>query len=181
MNRYAAFLRGITPSNPRMRNENLRAVGEGLGLHNVETFISSGNLIFESESDDTKAIEAMLEAEWPRQLEFESRTLIRSQSELEALVEMAPFEERIHGPETYLLVTFSKEPMEFRFEFPHQPPGRDLWAVGSTEREIFTVTDTTSLATPDVMVWLEKEFGKDISSRTWLTINRLLKKMRAAG
>ena len=177
MNRYVAFLRGIGPSNPNMRNENLRAVGESLGFQHVQTFISSGNLIFDSESDDAAELEGMLEAEWPRQLDFESRTLIRSQSELERLVDLAPFGERTHGPDTYLLVTFSKTPLEIAFELPYQPPGRDLWAVGSTEREIFTVTDTTSAATPDVMVWLEKEFGKDISSRTWLTVQRILKRM----
>lgn len=164
-----------------MRNENLRAVGESLGFHQVQTFISSGNLIFDTEGDDTAELESMLEAEWPRQLGFESRTLVRSQSELENLVDLAPFGDRTHGPETYLLATFSKEPLAIDFELPYRPPHQDHWVVSSAERVIFTVTDTASGGTPDVMSWLEKEFGRDISSRTWLTVQRVLKKMRAAG
>lgn len=180
MNRYVAFLRGIGPSNPNMRNENLMAVAESLGFDNVQTFISSGNLLFDSEIEDTAALEAMLETEWPAQLGFQSRTLIRSQTELEWLVELAPFGDRTHGPETYLLATFSKGPLEVGFDLPYQPPGRDLWVVNATQQEVFIVTDTTSRSTPDVMAWLEKEFGRDISSRTWLTVHRVLKKMRAS-
>jgi hypothetical protein len=52
--------------------------------------------------------------------------------------------------------------------------------VNATQQEVFIVTDTTSRSTPDVMAWLEKEFGRDISSRTWLTVHRVLKKMRAS-
>lgn len=176
MTRYVAFLRGIGPSNPAMRNENLRAVGESLGFENVRTFISSGNLIFDSESDDTADLEQALEAEWPRQLGFESTTLIRSREQLGQLDELAPFGQRDHGRETYLLVTFAKTAFDIDFEIPYQPPERELLVVHATEREIFTVTDTTARATPDVMSWLEKKFGRDISSRTWLTIQRILKK-----
>jgi hypothetical protein len=29
-----------------------------------------------------------------------------------------------------------------------------------------------------VMGWLEREFGKEITSRTWLSVTRILNKMR---
>jgi hypothetical protein len=52
--------------------------------------------------------------------------------------------------------------------------------VAATGSELFTVTDTTSERTPDVMAWIESRFGKQVSSRTWLTVERILKRMRTA-
>jgi hypothetical protein len=97
--------------------------------------------------------------------------------ELEDLVELRPFGALGHGPGSYLLVTFSKVPLTVEFEVPQRPPGRDYEVVAVTERELFTVTDTTSERTPDVMGWIEAQFGKRVSSRTWLTVGRILKAM----
>jgi uncharacterized protein (DUF1697 family) len=47
--------------NPNMRNEKLRGVFEGLGLTNVKTVISSGNVLFESPREDVPALEAEIE------------------------------------------------------------------------------------------------------------------------
>lgn len=51
MKSYVALLRGVTPTNPKMRNENLRGVCVGMGLSDVATVISSGNILFRSGSD----------------------------------------------------------------------------------------------------------------------------------
>ena len=177
MTKYAALLRGIGPGNPNMRNEKLREVSEGLGLENVQTVISSGNVVFEAESANASDLETSLEDAWTRELGFESTTLIRSQEELEALTDLKPFGDREHGRESYLLVTFAKHPLSVNFDLPHQPPDRDYWILGATDRELFTVTDTTSIGTPDVMAWVENKFGKEITSRTWLTVHRILKRM----
>lgn len=57
MTKYIALLRGISPSNPNMRNKKLRAVFESLGFSNVQTIISSGNVIFTSPSKNTVDLE----------------------------------------------------------------------------------------------------------------------------
>ena len=31
--------------------------------------------------------------------------------------------------------------------------------------------------TPDLMLWLEKQFGKKITTRTWKTVGKILAKM----
>ena len=178
MTKYAAFLRGILPMNPNMRNEKLRSVATDLGFENVESVISSGNLIFEAPSSNTREMEDLFERAWPEKLGFESTTIIRSEADIQALIDSNPFGDRTHGPKTYLLTTFSKDPLEIPFEMPYTPPDRDYLVVGAALREIFTVTDTASQSTPDVMAWLEKQFGKEISSRTWLTVHKIRKRMR---
>lgn len=177
MTKYVALLRGIAPMNPAMSNANLRAVCEGMGLENVSTVISSGNVVFETDARDRAGLEANLEAAWPEKLGFESTTILRTKAELEALVELAPFGDLVHGPGSYLLVTFSKHPLDVEFDTPYHPADRDYQVVAATAGEVFTVTDMTSGGTPDVMVWVESRFGKQISSRTWLTVGRILKRM----
>lgn len=176
MTKYAALLRGIAPMNPQMRNEKLRAVAQSVGLANVASVISSGNLVFDTNRRPEEVEEAMEEA-WPRLLGFESTTLLRSQADLEELEELAPFGNLEHGPESYLLVTFSKYSLpEGTARVDMSDPAVEV--VGATDREIFTVTDTTVREGGlGVMSRLEAELGKTITSRTWLTVGRILRKM----
>lgn len=176
MTACVALLRGIAPMNPSMSNANLREVCEAVGLANVSTVISSGNVVFETDTDDLAAIESTLEEAWPEVLGFESTTIIRTRRELETLVELDPFRTLEHGPKSYLLVTFAKHPLPRRAEA--EPPSEpNCPFLPGTEREIFTITDTTTGRAPNVMALVERLYGKELTSRTWLTVGRILKKM----
>lgn len=177
MQSCVALLRGIGPTNPAMRNENLRRVCEDLGLARVSTVISSGNVVFETDTDDIPRLEDRLERAWPNELGFESTTIIRTRKDLERLVDLEPFDGLEHGRETYLLVTFSKSTLDGSLDRSFQPEGDGFRLLHATDRELFTATDTTRGLTPDVMQWVEARFGKEITSRTWLTVARILKKM----
>lgn len=175
--KYVALLRGIGPGNPNMRNEKLRGVLEDLGFRNVQSVISSGNIVFESNVTDTAKIESMLEEAWPKMLGFTSTTIIRNQSDLQKLIKLDPFKGLTHGPSSYLMVTFFKHSTKVPFKLPYQPPHKPYKLVAATKNTLFTITDNTVLTTTDLMGWLEKQFDKEITSRTWLTIQRILKKM----
>lgn len=179
MTKYIALLRGIGPGNPNMRNDKLRGVFEELGFDNVQSVISSGNVLFESDRTDAKAMETEIEAAWPAKLGFESTTVIRSREQLQKLIEEEPFEGLAHGPKSYLLVTFFKHPIKIDFDFPHQPAGKTYKFIGPADLALYSVTDNTQVKTTDLMTWIEKKFGKEITSRTWLTVNRILKRMQA--
>ena len=163
--------------NPNMRNEKLRGVFEDLGFDNVRTVISSGNVLFESKSTAIKAMETKIEAAFPMQLGFNSTTIIRSRKQLQTLVERDPFEGAEHGRKTYLTVTFAKSKVRTNLEVPYAPEERDYTLVALYDREICSVTDLTSAKAPDLMLWLEREFGKEITTRTYQTVLRILKKL----
>ncbi len=55
-----------------MRNDKLRGVFQELGFANVQTVITSGNVVFETDSHDVRALEARIEEAWPAQLGFRS-------------------------------------------------------------------------------------------------------------
>lgn len=62
MTAYVALLRGIAPTNPLMRNAELRKVFEALSFTNVRTVISSGNVLFETPSRSPAKLESTIEA-----------------------------------------------------------------------------------------------------------------------
>ncbi|MDB5167567.1 MAG: hypothetical protein JWN26_712 [Candidatus Saccharibacteria bacterium] len=176
MKKYVAFLRGIGPGNPNMRNDKLCAVFDEIGFNNVQSVIASGNIIFETDRTDILGIETEVEQTILLRLGFSTTVIVRSALQLQRLITANPFGNRIHGPTSYLLVTFTKKPTKLHFELPYQPPGKPYQLIQIVDDTLFTVTDNTIVKTPDLMTWLEKELSKGISSRTWNTILRIFKR-----
>lgn len=171
--RWVALLRGIAPMRENQKNDKLRAVCEELGFGDVDSVASSGNLLFDADNDDRDELQSQLEAAWPDQLGFESISVLRSCQEVAELVAAAPFGDREHGRETYLLVTFAQEPVPTD-DLPQPPDDAAFELLGSSGSELFTVTDTTGAAgTPDTMQWLEAQFGPQLTSRTWRIVQQI--------
>ena len=61
MARYIAFLRAINVGGHTVKMDRLRALFQELPLANVETFIASGNVLFDSDESDTRVLERMIE------------------------------------------------------------------------------------------------------------------------
>lgn len=177
MTKYVALLRGIAPLNPNMRNDKLRGVFEKLGFVNVKTVISSGNVVFESPSRASKRLEEIIEKAFPEQLGFTSTTIIRSKKQLQQLVDKNPFKGMEHSQKCSLNVTFLKKKTRQDIKFPYKIDNRDYTLLGMYDGAVCSVIDLTSSKTPDLMIWLEKRFGKEITTRTWKTVERILKVM----
>jgi uncharacterized protein (DUF1697 family) len=155
MTKYVALLRGIAPLNPNMRNDKLRAVLEKLGFKNVRTVISSGNVLFETNSNNKKALEESIEKAWPKELGFNSTTIIRSHQDLQDMVNKDLFKGKKDLPKSRFNITFLKK-----------------------GGEIPSIIYTTNYgATPNVMLELEKKHGKEITTRTYKTVERIITAM----
>lgn len=90
---YIALLRGINAGNKnRVKMADLKKLCESLGLSNVETYIQSGNIIFESDEP-----EAVLTDKIGKAIEttfgFNSAVIIRTAEELEHIIREYPFSE----------------------------------------------------------------------------------------
>ncbi len=82
MARYVAFLRAINVGGRIVKMEVLREVFSGLGFANVETFIASGNVIFETRAKDLALVEGKIEKALEARLGYEVATFIRSLEEV---------------------------------------------------------------------------------------------------
>lgn len=176
MTHYVAFLRGILPTNPNMRNEKLREVFERLGFSNVQTVISSGNVLFESPSTDVKILETRIEKSLTEDLGLKSAVIIRSQEELEALIKKNLFKNFEDTPTSRLNVTFLKNTSDTKLTFPYSPEDGSYQLLSLHDQAVCSVIDLSGSKTPALMSWLEKEFGKQITTRTWKTVHRILAK-----
>ena len=93
MPRYVALLRAVNVGGRIVRMEYLRELLTGLRLRNVETFIASGNAIFEVTEGDVAAIERRIERGLAAALRYEVHTFLRTTEELAEVAGHAAFDE----------------------------------------------------------------------------------------
>ena len=107
MARHVALLRAINVGGRVVKMDALRAHCESLGFSKVETFIASGNVIFESRAG-AAALEKKLEAHLREVLGYDVATFVRSGAELDASASRA--ESRMRAKEG-AYVGFLKKPV----------------------------------------------------------------------
>jgi uncharacterized protein (DUF1697 family) len=91
MPKYVAFLRAINVGGHVVKMDQLRDLFDELGFTNVETFIASGNVIFDSSSRVAKALERKIEKHLRERLGYEVATFIRSITEVAEMAGYEPF------------------------------------------------------------------------------------------
>lgn len=91
MAKYIAFLRAINVGGHTVKMEHLRSLFESQGFANVETFIASGNVIFDSVSKNRKALEKKIETHLHESLGYEVATFIRTKEEIKSIADYKPF------------------------------------------------------------------------------------------
>lgn len=179
MYRYAALLRGIAPSLPNMTNDKLRGVFEGLGLDGVGSVLASGNIVFRSAASDVPALEDRIQRALADELGIPGGTIVRELAELRTLLDSDPFPGLTHGRGTYLTATFLKDGAAAAVELPEQPdPLTRIVGYDPAARVFLAVIDNSDPGrTPDFMSWLDRTYGKAITTRTWLTVQRIVRKL----
>lgn len=91
MSRFIAFLRAINVGGHTVKMDHLRHLFESLGFTNVETFIASGNVAFETTVENVRDVEMKIEARLREALGYEVATFIRTDAELAAIASYKPF------------------------------------------------------------------------------------------
>ena len=89
--RLFAFLRAINVGGRNIAMAELRRPFQALGLKDVETFIASGNVVFNSDAKDLRALELLIEDRLRQSLGYEVSTFIRTEEELAAIAKYEPF------------------------------------------------------------------------------------------
>jgi uncharacterized protein (DUF1697 family) len=115
MNRVIAFLRAINVGGRFVKMEVLRQQFELLDLSHVQTYIQSGNVIFETDNTDYATLEQTIEEQLHAALGFQVLTLIRTAPEIVQIAQVQPFAESEYGAGSVLYISFLKE-----------EPGQDL-------------------------------------------------------
>lgn len=89
--RYVALLRAINVGGHVVKMTDLRDIFQSLRFDGVETFIASGNVIFDAPHGDADALEALIEQRLAKLLGYEVATFLRTPAELAAAAAAEPF------------------------------------------------------------------------------------------
>lgn len=112
MQRYFAYLRAINVGGHTVKMDVLRQHFEALGLLNVETFIASGNVIFEVDGGDVAALEVLIEDTLKERLGYPVATFIRTPQELARIAAHQPFSASVFELAVAFNVAFLKSPLD---------------------------------------------------------------------
>jgi uncharacterized protein (DUF1697 family) len=91
MLRWIAFLRAINVGGHTVKMDALRQIFQEMGFASVETFIASGNVIFDADAGDAAALTALIETELQARLGYAVATFLRAPAELAAVTAYQPF------------------------------------------------------------------------------------------
>jgi len=92
MTKYVAFLRAINVGgNAIIKMTDLKRMFESAGLENVQTYIQSGNVVFETEEKDIDAVAKRIEGQLEGAAGYKIHLFVRTMRELQAIVSKSPF------------------------------------------------------------------------------------------
>jgi uncharacterized protein (DUF1697 family) len=166
--RYAAFLRGVSPMNCKMAE--LKRALEAAGFSDVRTVLASGNVVFSAPKTTGAALEKKVEAAIAKGLGTTFSVIVRSLEALQELLASDPFKAFRLPPASKRVVTFLRKPPSASLALPIELDGASILALEGSE--VFSAY-VPGPRGPVFMVLIEKTFGKDVTTRTWGTIEKV--------
>jgi uncharacterized protein (DUF1697 family) len=174
MPRYAALLRGVSPMNCKMPA--LKMALEQAGFTDVKTVISSGNAVFTSRKSSEESLQKKCEAAFAEHLGKAFMTIVRPIEELEALLMSDPYKKIKLPAKAKRDVTFLRKPLVPKPKLPIEMRGARIHSVDDRTAFSYHVPQEMD---PAFMVLIEKTLGKEVTTRTWETVERIVKAAHA--
>ena len=167
MPRYAAFLRGVMPTNAKMPQ--LKAAFEAAGFTDVKTLLSSGNVVFTAPVTPVATLERRAEKAMHAQLGQAFLTIVRPVNGLRKILASDPFKGFRLTPDSKRIITFLRERPSKTLKFPIEFETMRMLAMQGGA--IFSVYRPDPRG-PVFMNLIEKTFGKELTTRTWDTVSK---------
>lgn len=173
---YVALLRGINVGGHRVAMADLRGHFADLGLHDVNTFIASGNVIFSTpRATDAAKLERKIEQHLAERLGYEVPTFIRTPAELRAAAVQRPFAAAdMDHPSHTVHVAFlrSDAPAGFAREMQARHTEKDEFAVFG--RELYWLIRGKTM--DSLVTWqkVEKALNIDVTMRNLTSLKKLV-------
>ena len=172
MKKFVALLRGINVGgNKKVPMIELKKVLEKNGLKNVKTILNSGNVVFESESN-IRELQTVISLAIEKAFGFQVPVLLRTHKEIEKLAAFNPFKEIKVTPKIRLYATFLLEKPKGRSFYIS--PDKSFKIISCLDKTVLSVLDMSFTNSPEVMGIIEKEYGKNVTTRNWNTILKIV-------
>jgi uncharacterized protein (DUF1697 family) len=147
----------------------LKRAFELAGFTDVRTLLTSGNVVFSARPASEVALARKAETAMQQHLDRSFVTFIRSVDSLRALLESDPYAAFPPKRGFKRVVTFLASPPKTKLTLPLEINGGRILKLKA--REVFGDYRERDRG-PAFMTLLQKTFGKNITSRTWQTVEK---------
>jgi len=111
MPRYVAFLRAINVGGHIVKMDDLRTLFESMKFKQVETFIASGNVIFETSLKPVADLQTKIQDCLHKALGYQVATFLRTDAEVAAIARSTPFPDAAIASAAAFCVGFLDAPL----------------------------------------------------------------------
>jgi uncharacterized protein (DUF1697 family) len=171
---YISILRGINVSGHRViKMDALKKMCSDLGLKNVNTYIQSGNIVFESKEENAQKISIVLKANIEKLFGNDVPVLTISAKEFKEIMANNPFAK--NTDETLIHVTFlSEQPTKEGLKnLQNLDTKNDEYKLGNKVIYLYCPNGYGNTKLNNTL--LENKLKVTATTRNWKTCNQLLK------
>lgn len=177
--KYVALLRGINVAGQKkIKMVELTKLFEGLKFKNVQTYIQSGNVVFEYHEWKTEPLVAAIEKAIQKACNFEVSVILRTEKDWPKVIKSNPFLKKKGIDEARLYVAFLRDSIT-RKNFPelevYRKNKEELVVAG---REIYLHYPAGFGTTKLTNQVFEKKLETVATTRNWNTLNALQEMLR---
>jgi uncharacterized protein (DUF1697 family) len=168
------MLRGINVSGQKkIRMPELKRLYESLGLANVETYVQSGNVVFDSPEPDASKLAELIEARIERVFGYQVSVFIRDAGDFRQIIDSNPFlNQRNEDPDKLHVTFLYRAPSTAAWDTLDAPDNEaDEFVPG--EKEIFLFCPNGYGRTKLSNNFFERKLGVPATTRNWRTVNAL--------
>jgi len=151
----------------------LKKMLEKIGFNNVQAILASGNVVFDSSEKKLEAIKEKIEMQIEETFGFQVKTIVHSMNYIKKLMDDDPFKGIEVTKETRLYVTFLSHKPKSTFKAPYQSSDKLFRILKATDDALFGVLSVKDAHSVDSMNFIDKEFGKEVTTRNWNTIKKV--------
>lgn len=174
-----AFLRGINVGgHHKVPMADLRQLLTDLGYQQVRTLLNSGNVVFRAPDRSLHEMEAELEQQLAQAFGFPIPVFLFYDHEIVSLFIHHPFNGLEQTDKIKHYASFLKESPSADFTLPWQSADGSCQILALHDKAIFSLLELKATKTPKGMEELENAFGKNITTRNWNTILKILDSLR---
>ena len=128
MKTFISLLRGINLSGQnKIRMPEMKGLSESLGLVHVETYIQSGNVVFDCEEQDLAKLARIIEAGIARSFRLSVRVLLRYKDRFQEILSNPFVNQRNEDPERLHVTFLSEAPTVLALRDLPSSVGDPLW------------------------------------------------------
>ena len=173
--RYVCFLRAINVGGRYVTMTELKKIFVKMGLDNVETFIASGNVIFDSTRKPEQP-EKLITSKLRESLGYEVASFVRTIPELRAVAEHQPFDAEAHERAIGYTVAFTTKAITKEQNARLAAYCTEFDEFTSRGSEIYWICRGRQSASQFANAKMEKNLGTSATWRGINTVRRLVAK-----